>query len=309
VSCAFRASASRRHAAIAASAALTFLTLLAASRTLAQTNERNFIEPLITEDTFTTNEADLLPGWSRGADSRTFVVAAQIEKSLAQNVSLEVTAQWDQESPAGTSRDRTGFDDLEVMPKYAFHVANEHEFRLAAAIDSFFPVGNPQVEDNTHYLAGPMLLWAKGMGDLPWTSRLRYLRPIEAQGDGGYLFKFSGSFGGQAFADAVVAYNIPFMAGDAGGTIASPWMRWPLANLAPFTEINYIEFPNGRRGRTPPALFLTPGLAYLSGPYQLSVGTQVALSHSASQDDKASVLGLLNVQLDSLFPAIRWKPF
>jgi hypothetical protein len=303
---ALRASASSRVAAIAT---VTFLTLLAASRTLAQTNERNFIEPLITEDTFTSDEADLLPGWSRGADSRTFVLAAQIEKSLAQNVSVEIAAQWDQESPAAKSSDRTGFDNLEVMPKYAFYIAAEHEFRLAAAIDSFFPVGNPQVEDNTHYLAGPMLLWTKGMGDLPRTSWLRYLRPLEAQGDGGYLFKFSGSFGSQAFADAVFAYNFPFMAGDAGAAAASRWMRWPLANLAPFTEINYIEFPNGRRGRTPPALFLTPGLAYLSGPYQLSVGTQVALSHSASQEDKASVLGLLNIQLDPLFPAIRWTPF
>jgi hypothetical protein len=40
-----------------------------------------------------------------------------------------------------------------------------------------------------------------------------------------------------------------------------------------------------------------------------SAPTARALSHSASQDDKASLLGLLNVQLDSLFPAIRWKPF
>ena len=300
---ALRASTSVRVAALVA------LTVIAASRSLAQTSERNFVEPLITEDTFTTDEAGLLPGWSRGADSRSFFLAAQIEKSLAQNVSVEVTAQLDQQSPAGTRRDRTGSDDLEVLPKYAFYVAAEHEFRLAAAIDSFFPVGDPQVENNTHYLAGPMLLWAKGMGDLPRTSWLRYLRPIEVQGDGGYLCKFSGSFGGQAFADAAFAYNLPFIAGDAGGATAARWMRWPLASLAPFAEINYLEFPDGRRGRTPPVMLLTPGLAYLSGPYQLSIGTEVALNHAASQNDKASVLGLLNVQLGPLFPAIGWTPF
>ncbi|HVB79796.1 MAG TPA: hypothetical protein VNE82_07580 [Candidatus Binataceae bacterium] len=306
VSRTFRASASLRLAAIAAFAAIA---VLAAARAFAQMTRRNFIEPLITEDTFTDDEAGLLPGWSRGADSRTFLLAAQVEKSLARNISVEVTGQWNQESPAGESRDHTGFDDLEVMPKYAFYVAAEHEFRLAAAIDSFFPVGNPRVENNTHYLAGPMLLWAKGMGDLPRTWWLRYLRPIEVQGDAGYLFKFSGSFGGQAFADVAFAYNLPFMAGEAGGATASRWVRWPLANLAPFTEINYLEFPGGRRGRTPPEVLLTPGLAYLSGPYQLSLGTEVALNHAASQNDKASVLGLLNVQLDPLFPAIGWKPF
>jgi hypothetical protein len=287
-------------------AACLSLCVLRVHRALAQTAERNFIEPLITEDTFTSDEADLLPGWSRGADNREFFLAIQIEKSLARNASVEITAQWDRQSPAGTSPDRSGFDDLEVMPKYVLYVADEHEFRLAAAIDSFFPVGNSQVEDNTHYLAGPMLLWAKGMGDLPATSWLRYLRPLEIQGDGGYLFRFSGPFGGEAFADAAFAYNLPFLAG--AGT-RPRWIAPSLAHLVPFGEINYVEFPNGRRGRTPPALFLTPGLACMVGPYQLSLGTQIGLNHQSSQNDKASLLGLFNVQLDPLFPAIGWTPF
>lgn len=279
---------------------------LASSRAFAQSYNRNFIEPLITEDTFTNDEADVLPKWSRGADSREFFLAVQVEKSLSENASVEITGQWDQLSPPGTSRDRTGFDDLEVMPKYVFYAAAEHELRMAAALDAFFPVGDSQVEASTHYLAGPMLLWAKGMGDLPRDSWLRYLRPIELQGDGGYLFEFSGSSGGQIFADAIVGYNFPFISYESGGFVESGWSRWPLTNLVPFTEINYVELASGRRGRTPPALFITPGLAYEWGACQVSVGTQVALDHAASQDDKASLLGLLNIQLDTLFPQLRW---
>ena len=294
-------------------AILTFAALLiiptAASLAFARTIERNFIEPLITEDTFTTDEAGLIPGWSRGADSREFFLAVQFEKSLAQNASIEITGQWDQQSPPGNSRDRTGFDNLEVLPKYLLYVSDTHELRIAAAIDSFFPVGDSQVEDNTHFLAGPMLLWAKGMSDLPQSSWLRYLRPVEIQSDGGYLFKFSGSDSGEAFADAVVAYNFAFMAGEIERAAQPSWMNWPIENLAPFAEMNYVEFAGGRRGRTPPALLLTPGLAYMSGPYQVSIGTQVALDHAASQQDKVSILGLLNVQLAPLIPAIAWRPF
>jgi len=289
--------------------ATSLLLLYGADAALAQSVARNYIEPLITEDTFTTNEADILPGWSRGADSREFVLAVQIEKSIAQNASIEVTGQWDQQSPPGNHRDRTGFDNLEVLPKYDFYIADEHEFRLAAAIDSFFPVGNSQVENNTHYLAGPMLLWTKGMGDLPRDSWLRYLRPIDIQGDGGCLFEFSGSFSAKPFADAILAYNIPYMLADAGSTRAAQWIHGPLKNLVPFSELNYVEFTAGRRGRTPPALFATPGIAYVAGPYQVSVGTQIALNHNASQQDKVSLLGLLNVQLDPIFPAISWNPF
>jgi len=289
--------------------AASVLFLFHPGATLAQPVTRNYIEPLITEDTFTTDEFDVLPGWFRGADSREFDMALQIEKSLAQNASIEITGQWDQQSPPGNHRDRTGFDNLEVMPKYAFYVADEHEFRLAAAIDSFFPVGNSQVEDNTHYLAGPMLMWTKGMGDLPRDSWPRYLRSIDVQGDGGCLFKFSGSFSAQSFADAIVAYNIPYMLDDDPGAPAARWIRGPLRSLVPFSELNYVEFPAGRRGRTPPALFATPGIAYVEGPYQVSVGTQIALNHNASQQDKVSLLGLLNVQLEPLFPAIAWQPF
>ena len=289
--------------------AVSALLLHGAGAALAQPVTRNYIEPLITEDTFTTNEADVLPGWSRGADSREFVLALQIEKSLAQNASIEITGQWDQQSPPGNHRDRTGFDNLEVMPKYAFYIADEHEFRLAAAIDSFFPVGNAQVEDNTHYLAGPMLMWTKGMGDLPRDSWLRYLRPADVQGDGGCLFEFSGGFDAQAFADAVVAYNIPYMLQDDPGAPAAQWIRGPLRNVVPFSELNYVEFTAGRRGRSQPALFATPGIAYVMDAYQLSVGTQIALNHNSSQQDKFSLLGLFNVQLDPLFSAISWQPF
>ncbi len=270
-----------------------------------QAAERTWLEPLVTEDSFPSNEADIQPGWFHTADGRTFALSIELEKKLGQNTSLEAEGEWHQESPAGGARDRTGFDDLETLLKHIFYVSPAHEFRLAGAIDSLWPVGNRQVEDETHFLTGPMLMWAKGMGDLPQDTWLRWMRPIDVQGDGGYLFKFSGSSGGSVFADAAFAYNLPYMA----DSMNAANLTWPLCSLVPFIEINYSEVPTGRRGRTPAEFFITPGLSYFTGPYQFTLGSQVALDHAASRADEASVLGLLDINLSRLVPALRWTPF
>jgi hypothetical protein len=270
-----------------------------------QTIPRTWIEPLVTEDSFPSNEADILPGWVRSAHGRTFSLTIELEKKLSQNTSLEAEGEWHQQSPQGNARDRSGFDDLETLLKHVFYVSPAHEFRLAAGIDSLWPVGNRQVEDETHFLSGPMLMWAKGMSDLPQDSWLRWMRPVDVQGDGGYLFKFSGSLGGLTFADAVVTYNLPYMVDNVG----AQGLAWPLRNLVPFAEINYSEVPVGRRGRAPAQFFVTPGISCFSGPYQLTVGSQIALDHAARHEDQASVLGLLDINLSQVFPAMRWTPF
>jgi hypothetical protein len=270
-----------------------------------QALERTWLEPLVTEDSFASNEADVLPGWRRGGDGRTFSLTVELEKKLSPSTSLEAEGEWHQQSPEGRAHDRTGFDDLETLLKRVLYLSPAHEFRLAAGIDSLWPAGDRQVEGQRSFLTGPMVMWAKGMGDLPHDPWLRWMRPIDIQGDAGYLFELSSSSGGDAFADAAFTYNLPYLAADIGAEN----VLWPLRNLAPFIEVNYSEVPTGRRGRTPAEFFITPGLSYFTGPYQFTLGSQVALDHAASRQDYASVLGLVDINLSAIFPAIRWTPF
>ncbi len=78
--------------------------------------------------------------------------------------------------------------------------------------------------------------------------------------------------------------------------------------LSPFVEFNYDQVAFGRRENTPPDLRVTPGLAYLFGPFQLSVGTQVALNQTASHNVQAAVLTLLVIDLDEIIPGAGWMP-
>ena len=63
----------------------------------------------------------------------------------------------------------------------------------------------------------------------------------------------------------------------------------------------------GRRQNTPPDLRVTPGRAYLYGPCQLTIGTQVALNRTASHNVQSAVLTLLDIDLDEIIPGAGWE--
>jgi hypothetical protein len=54
---------------------------------------------------------------------------------------------------------------------------------------------------------------------------------------------------------------------------------------------------------------LTPGLAYLGNYCELSVGGQIALNGAAPSGDRVTVIGLIEVFYDNIFPALGWNPF
>ena len=117
-----------------------------------QVGERNFIEPLIVEDPNPSNELDLIPNWVAPAEGSDFSFNFTLEKKISQNLSIELGNAWNDPScnpgficlsagsgRRGRSRNQqtnsnnltqqllTGFDDLEVLPKYAFYRSAEHE--------------------------------------------------------------------------------------------------------------------------------------------------------------------------------------
>src|SRR5438876_128700 len=103
--------------------------------------QRTFIEPIVAEDANPKNEFGILrPTWVRTAEGRNLSLGFSLEKKLSENSSLLFESGWIADSPIEEPY-RTGFDNFELLYKYAFLTVPEQEFRLSAAAQLVLPTG------------------------------------------------------------------------------------------------------------------------------------------------------------------------
>ena len=270
-----------------------------------------FLEPLITDDATPANEADILaPTWNRNSGGRTFSIGSSIEKLLGTDseglprFSLGGGSTWISQSPK-QGPDVSGFDVLNLFAKYAFLVVPQHEFILSAKTVLQLPTGNPDVTSQQHTSLGPELIGAKALGDLPNTTLLKWLRPIGFQADFGYLPALGGHTSHHMFADGMIEYSMLYLSNN----VQDIGLKWPLRNMFLYSEFNYDQLITGPPHQTFPTLLATPGIAYVSYRFELSVGTQFALNQASVPGTHAAVLGLLDIFYDSIIPQANWKLF
>ena len=277
-----------------------------------------FLEPIVAEDANPKNEFDILrPQWTRTAEGREFSLGFGLEKVLLPApesyanglpggglVSMTIESEWVEQSPK-EGRRRTGFTDLELLPKWAFLTIPEHEFRLSLGVKFVIPTGSPSIEEQQHTQLGPEPLWVKGLGqDLPTHGFLKYLRRFAVQGDVGYTPALGGRTWHELFADNVVEYSLPYLSNN----VKDIGLPWPLRNLYPYVEVNYDQLIDGPTGQTKPSLWATPGIAFLNYYLELSVATQLALNKATVPDTHARVIVLLDLFIDDIFPWTNWTP-
>jgi hypothetical protein len=291
-------------------AALAIILAPGLARAHGTVGDYTFLEPLVADDANPKNEFDILrPAWYRTVDGRSFGVGFSLEKMLVKDsdgngiISLETASEWIADSPKAGSY-RIGFNDLEILLKWAFLTIPDHEFRLSIGARTILPTGNPSVQDQNHTQFGPEFLWAKGWGDLPDWSLIRYLRPFGFQGDYGYTPALGGATYHEMFADNVVEYSLPYLS----NAVEDIGLQWPLRNLYLFTEFNYDQIVTGPNGSTFPQIRITPGLAFMSRSIQISLGTQLPLNSATVAQTHAAVLGLLDLFVDDIFPWTQWTP-
>ncbi len=279
-----------------------------------------FLEPLVAEDPTPANELDILaPSWVRSSDANDYSIGFSGEKVLwiddnyMPTFSLAAGTAWHHVSPFNISVPRSrvlgtlaplhtpsheGVDNPEVAAKWAFFYSLPHEFLTSVALVADLPVGNSAIRNQSHTSLGPELLMEKGLGDLPNMPVLKYLRPLGLQGNVGYLPALGGQTSHDLFANAVIEYSLPYLSNN----VQDIGLKWPLRNLYPFVEINYDQLVKGPSGQTFPSILATPGIAYVSYHFELSLGTQFALNDAARPGTHAAVLGLLDIFYDSFFP-------
>jgi hypothetical protein len=263
-----------------------------------------FLEPLITQDPAPANELDILaPSWVRSSDANTYSIASSVEKVLwiddehMPRFSIGGGSGWTHVSPF-QSPSMQGFDGLTMFAKWAFFYSKEHEFLTSIGMQIQLPTGNTGIQSSSHTSLGPTFLWEKGFGDLPNAPVLKYLRPFGIQTDFGYVPAIGGPTHHHMFADATIEYSLPYLSNN----VQDIGLKWPLRNMFLFNEINYDQVITGPSGGTFPALLATPGIAYISYHFEISLGTQFALNNAARPGTHAAVLGLLDIFYDSFFP-------
>ncbi len=309
------------------------LLLIAAGGAHAQVGKRNFLEPLIVQDPNPSNELDLLPAWLRVAHGQAYSLTFSLEKQLSHDFSIQIGSAWNDPScdpgfvcdgiaPERRGRVRSrhgrgrrrlvtreqvlsGFTDLEVLTKYAFFTSAEHETRLAIGTDLFLPTGNPTAGGNTHTHVGPIIMLAKGFGDIPNTGFAKYLRPLALQGDAEYLWKTGGTLGDDLVVDWDLSYSFQYLDDYVQHLNMPPQVR----NLLPFAEFTYEQVVRARYAGTTPDLAILPGLAYMTDAWQVSVATALALNNATIEFDHAAVIALLSLTLDQLFAPAGWTLF
>jgi hypothetical protein len=265
-----------------------------------------FLEPMVAEDANPKNEFDILrPSWVRTSEGREFSLGFSLEKKLSENSSILIGNEWLEQSPKEGPYAR-GFNNIELLPKYAFFTSPEHELRFSAGLKMEIPTGDRDVGAESHFRMGPELLWAKGMGDLPNSCAfLKYLRPIGFQGDLGYTANTTGRAVHDLFADEVIEYSLPYLS----NSVRDIGLPWPLRNMYLYTEFNYDQLLAGPAGQTFPDIRITPGIAFMNRYIELSVATQFPLNNATVPNNHAAVLGLLDLFIDDLIPQTNWTPF
>jgi hypothetical protein len=263
-----------------------------------------FLEPLVTEDPTPANELDILsPSWVKSSDGNDYSIGFSGEKILwiddnyMPRFSIAAGTAWHHVSPF-EGQSHQGVENPEVAAKFAFYYSQRHEFLTSIELSADIPVGNKDIRDQSHTSLGPVLLFEKGLGDLPNLPLLKFLRPLGLQANVGYLPALGGRTSHDLFANAVIEYSIPYLSNN----VKDIGLRWPFRNLYLFTEFNYDQLIRGPSGETFPSILATPGIAYVSYHYELSIGTQLALNSASVPGNHAAILGLLDIFYDSFFP-------
>ena len=262
---------------------------------------RVFLSPIVGNDAFPDNALDLT--MRRG--NYEFSLLPAFEKQLSDNSSLLFVSSWNRVTPGVRQGRVEGFGDLTIYYRHALYISVPHELELTFSPFLVVPTGTRRIADQGYtHLGGEMLL-GKGLGDLPDSPSLKYLRPFAVQAEAGYAGRIQGPANSDVFSNFELEYSIQYL----DKFVTRLDVDRPLVEFVPYVQFNYAQSFIASRLTTKPDFRLTPGIAYLGEYCELSVGAQVALNGAAPSGDRVAVIGLVEIFYDNIFPALGWKPF
>ncbi len=292
-----------RNRLLASLTVTSMLVLLMPGRASAHgvVGNRIFLSPIVGNDAFPDNALDLT---LRRSDYE-FSLLPELEKQLSDNSSLLFLGGWARISPGPNRPETVGSTDLSIYFRQAAYKSAPHELEVTVSPFLVLPIGNRQIADQgfTH-LGGEMLL-GKGLGDLPDSPSLKYLRPLALQTELGYAGRIQGRANSDVFGNLELEYSLAYL----DHFVERLNVGRPLVELVPYVQFNYAQALIASRLTTKPDFRWTPGVAYLGESCELSIGAQVALNGAARSGDRVAVIGLVEIFYDNIFPVLGWNPF
>ncbi len=297
---------------VAFKAGLTLLLLAPLAQAHGIVGNRMFIEPLVAEDANVKNEL-VVPSFDFQVqpDGTWRTVGISLEKELFPgrfSLVLESSRVYQHLNGGRLA----GWDNLETGLKWEGFRSERHEFALSPALFLTFPTGSSQVAERQTSLR-PMLLYAKGFGDLP----IAQLRPFAIQGDIGYEASVSGPRDHQFVFNEVLMYSVPYLNQWVRHSNAGYSMEHSLrrgfsggaffGNLFPFVEFNGASAVNGVPGGT--SLAMRPGVLWMGKYAQVSVAADFPVQTPGVARPHSGASILVDWFLDELVPAFNWTPF
>lgn len=279
------------------------IVLLTASSAQAHgvVGQRTFIEPFVTEDANPKNEFVIArPSFLNTDEGNEFSLGFALEKKLSERFSVALEGEWTSERIGGEPNS-DGFQNPAVLLKYSLWQSPAREFILSPALEIELPLGDREIGAERDTAVAPFLLFGKGWGDLPLS--LSYLRPFALMGDAGFEFLTNAETETTFKYDILLMYSLPYL----HTYVRDFGTPWPFRQLIPMVEFNFDTRVDGT-GRSTEAR-VTPGLVYLGQSVQLGVAGQFPLNHTTDRELDPSILFLVDLFYDDLFPARTWTPF
>lgn len=277
--------------------------------------KRLFIEPLFTEDANPKTEMDFPVFESiHVPDGHSSTFNYGIEKQLSPRFSVSFDNSYDWFTPDGERR-VSGFDNVGFGAKYALYKNPKHEFIISSSIDVETPTGKVAAGADPFTTISPGFLYAKGLGDLPSSGFMKWLRPFAVQGDFTLDFPAGGTQtpdrANVPHADLVVQYSFPYLNAylrhaNAGYSVGGGGFRKGFSlgaiagNLFPFVEFNFESLPynGGRRAFG----YYRPGIDFVG--HYVQVGIAAELPANTFTGSHVGAVGIFDIFLDEVFPRL-----
>ncbi len=261
--------------------------------------KRKFIEPFVAEDA-NPNDGFVLAklGHFNLKEGNTFSVANILEKRFSKNFSLTLENEWVTHRQGG-EENASGFNNLGVLLKYAMFRSAAHEFILSSGFEVEIPIGEEDIGAEQDVALAPLLLYAKGFGDLP--QRVGFLRPFALMGDAGFDILLNNEET-EFFYDFVLMYDLQYLQDH----VKDVGLPWPMNRLVPVVEFNFETVVNGPERVT--EAFITPGLVYRGKYVQLGIAGQFPLNSTTNREFDGGILFSINLFYDDIISALAGAP-
>ena len=237
-----------------------------------------------------------------------FDISAEFSKRITENFGFSISPTWSRFSAKG-SPTVSGWQNLELTPKYKVYVNEPHEFMLSVGVETELGgTGSKSIGADRVSTVTPTVYFGKGLGDLPdsWD----WARPFAVTGVIGYGIPWGATNTtdgepttrpntlGWGF---TLQYSIPYLQGyvrDLG--IGAPFNR-----LIAVVEFN-METALNRGGNGQTTGTISPGLIWAGQYYQ--VGAEMIVPVNRATGHGIGGILQLHFYLDDIFPQSIGKP-